>query len=190
MTASAQPPELVFMLEEKSAKNFLEAILPQILPSCVSWRCIAHQGKGDLRKDISKKMQRWQNPKARFIILQDQDAADCKKLKSDLKKLCDSTPHPNALVRIACRELESWYWGDLEAVEKAYPGNKIGRLRNRARYRKPDNIVAPSEALERHIPNFQKGEASRTIPKHMCLDGNSSDSFNCLIEGIRKQAKI
>lgn len=54
-------------------------------------------------------------------VLHDQDSHDCKQLKQQLKRLCDQNNKHKLLIRIVCRELEAWYFGDLDAVEKAFP---------------------------------------------------------------------
>jgi len=48
--------ELVFLLEEESAKSFLESFLPRIIDSSISTRLIAFEGKQDLEKQIIKKI--------------------------------------------------------------------------------------------------------------------------------------
>lgn len=62
-------------------------------------------------------------------MLRDKDSGDCVETKNRLAGICRDAGKPNALIRIACHELESWYLGDLSAVEQglvsmAYRGIK------------------------------------------------------------------
>ena len=105
-------------------KAFLEGFLPRILPPEQSFRLIPHEGKSDLEKSLPRKLRTWREPGARFIVVRDQDRADCVQVKAGLRALCDGTGR-DVLIRIACRELEAWYLADLSAVDKAY-GSQVG----------------------------------------------------------------
>ena len=50
---------LVFLLEERSMKEFLDILLPKILPENVGFRTIPHEGKSDLEKSIKTKLKAW-----------------------------------------------------------------------------------------------------------------------------------
>lgn len=65
---------LVFLLEEKSMKYFLDGILPRILPEGISYITILHEGKFDLQKSIPKKLKGWTAKDVKFVIVQAQDA--------------------------------------------------------------------------------------------------------------------
>ena len=93
---------------------------------------------------------------------------------------------PAALVRIACHELESFYFGNLSAVEEALQVT-LSSYKNKAAYRIPDNIVNPSKELEKITGGiYQKIGGSREIGKVISLTCNSSHSFNALISGIQR----
>jgi len=111
---------LACFVEEKSAKAMLDEILPKILPPSVEVKCIPFEGKNDLDKNLKKKLQRWQIPNTAFLVLRDQDSGDCIKVKKTLVGICEGANKPKCLVRIACRELESFYLGDLLAIENAF----------------------------------------------------------------------
>lgn len=180
---------LVFLLEELSARYFLEELLPKILPPDVSFLCIAHRGKNHLQESIPQKLKEWRVPNDFFVILHDQDQWDCKRLKRKLRALCKKANSPHKpLIRIVCRELEAWYFGDLNAVGKVFSKSKITRHGNKARYRNPDSIVNPSAELEKLLDDFGKVHAAREIPKYMNLQGNSSTSFQALLTGVHKFA--
>src|ERR1017187_7530669 len=103
--------ELVFFLEEESAKVLLEQIFPHLIPfgSRVHPRFIVFEGKQDLEKQLQNKLRGYLNPQARFIVLRDQDQADCRKTKKSLAAICTRAGRPQTTVRIACRELEAFY---------------------------------------------------------------------------------
>ncbi len=103
--------ELVFLLEEPSAREMLRGLLPRILPPGVSFRLIAFEGKQNLEGQLALKIRGYRVPDARFIVIRDQDSGDCRRIKAKLKALCAGAGHESALIRIACRELESWYSG-------------------------------------------------------------------------------
>lgn len=177
---------LVFMLEEPSAEAVLRRLLPHILPPNVPFQTIPHRGKRDLQKSLPRKLRAWQSP-AQFIILHDQDSNNCRALKKELENICAESGRDNTVVRIACRELEAWYFGDLEALAGAFPETPVQKFRRKASYRAdPDAIPKPAEALEEQVPGFQKGKAARTIPDYMALDRNRSHSFNLFVHTVKE----
>ncbi len=183
--SNSAPIHLVFMLEEESAKSFLQGLLPKILPSCVIPLYISHEGRQDLQKSIPIKLRAWRAPNTFFIILHDQDNHDCKALKGHLRQLCVSSYH-NPLIRIVCRELEAWYCGDLEAVKKVFPKFNADNYKEKHRFQTPDSIEKPANVLKQIDHNFNKRRAAREIPKHMDVYNNKSCSFNHMIAGVKK----
>ena len=69
-------------------------------------------------------------PESRFVVLCDQDSADCRTVKKGLVRKCHDAGKDKAFVRIACRELESWYLGDLTAVEAGLGIKNLSRLQD------------------------------------------------------------
>ena len=179
------PIHLVFMLEEESAKVVLEKLLPKIIPPSVNFLCIPHQGKSDLQKSIPIKLKNWLDPNSYFVILHDQDSHDCVALKNQLQQLCAQARQHTPLIRIVCQELEAWYFGDLNAVEKVFAEFKADQYESRARYRQPDSIVNPSKELEKIVKGFRKGYAARTVPHYMDIENNKSPSFRCFVIGVK-----
>lgn len=178
---------LIFMVEERSMKELLETLLPKILPSDMeSPLIIAHNGKSDLVASIPKKLRAWQNADDKFIIVHDQDSHDCKILKEELLTLCGDNKD-RCLVRIACRELEAWYFGDLTAVSAAY-GKDFTKLSVKRKYRDPDSIANAKEEIYKLIPTHQQITGAKRIAPHMDIDNNSSHSFNVFISGVKRLA--
>jgi len=180
--------ELVFFLEEESARALLEQIFPRLAPpgSPVRPRFIVFEGKQDLEKQLLNKLRGYLNPRARFIVMRDQDQADCRKTKRSLEALCAQAGRPEATVRIACRELEAFYLGDLLAVETGLEIRGLARKQNRAKFRDPDRVVRPSRELEKLTGDrYQKVAGSRAIAPHLNLEAPRSRSFHHLIQAVR-----
>jgi len=177
---------LVCFLEEASAKAFLEGVFPRLLHGGIFVHYVVFEGKQDLEKQIVRKLRHWQKPNSIFLLMRDQDAAICTTVKEKLVQLCNIAQKPEALVRIACQELESFYFGDLTAVKEALHVN-LDPYINKAAYRIPDSIVNPAKKLEKITGRiYQKIGGSREIGKIISLTHNSSHSFNTLISGIRR----
>ena len=111
------------------------------------------------------------------------------RLKLLLLQICAKKHRPDTIVCIACRELEAWYWGDLDAVAGVYPKFNPAKVRNRKPFRKPDEIVKPSEALKRVLPEFEKITAAEEIGQYMDLENNKSPSFQYFVAAVRKVAR-
>ena len=115
--------KLVFLLEEPSMKELLTIILPKIIPNNFIFQCISHNGKRELEKSIPIKTRGWKEPNIRFVIIHDKDSADCINLKNEIYNKIHEARRSDTLIRIVCTELESWYLGDLKAVESGYNVN-------------------------------------------------------------------
>lgn len=177
---------LIFLLEEASMKAVLDVILPKILPESVAFKTIPHSGKSDLENSIPHKLKAWRQRDTKFVIVRDQDSGDCVQVKAALQKLAEPSGRP-VLIRIACKELEAWYFGDLKAVSKAY-GSDINRLSGKRKYRNPDAIGNPKEELRKLFPKHQQIDGARRIAVHMDINHNSSASFNIFVSGVRRFA--
>lgn len=179
--------ELVFLLEEESAKAVLESLLPRILNPEIKTRLIPFEGKQDLEKQMAKRMRGYVNPEARFIVLRDQDSVpDCKELKENLLERCrQAGRETKSLVRIACRELETFYLADLDAVEQGLQVRNLSKLQASAKFRNPDRLGSPSKELALLTKGgYQKVSGSRAIGRHLNPANTRSPSFKCLVQGI------
>jgi hypothetical protein len=180
--------ELVFFLEEDSAKALLENIFSRLVPTEIDVhpRFIVFEGKQDLEKQLPKKLSGYLNPQARFIVMRDQDQTDCRKAKKSLASLCARAGRPQTIVRIACRELEAFYLGDLRAVELGLGINGLAGKQNKAKFRDPDQLPCPSRELEKLTNSrYQKIAGSRAIAPHLDTESPRSKSFRHLITAIR-----
>jgi len=184
--------ELVFLLEERSAQALLDSLLPRLLPAEVAYRLIPFEGKQDLEKQLVRRIRGYVNRDARFIVLRDQDSApDCRVVKQRLLALCvDSGRAGACLVRIACRELETMYLADLEAVDKALHTRNLAKLQGSRKFRAPDQLESPSHELRKLTATaYEKVAGSRAIGRHLDLDNGRSPSFRHLVSGIRRLAR-
>jgi monomeric isocitrate dehydrogenase len=91
-------------------------------------------------------------------------------------------------VRIACHELESFFLGDLAAVEQGLGISGLSRQQNNRKYKVPDNLANAPEELKKLTKNkYQKISGSQSIAPFLRIDGsNRSTSFNNLVRGIKK----
>lgn len=192
---------LVFLLEGQSEKIFLEKFLPRAFP-CLNNEeksyhpvFITFSGKSDLINRVARKIRGWLTPNSFFIVICDQDHGDCCKTKQQLLEKCkQANKHKNSTVRIACRELENWYLGDLAAVESAYAlAGLAKKCRNKASFRNIDNLSGKAELQKITKNEYGEIEGSRLIAAKINPDynKNKSHSFRVFcqkIEGIIRTA--
>lgn len=181
---------LVFMIEELSLKVVLDNVLPSILPENFYPIIIPHDGKSDLEKSIPRKIRAWKDTdttKYIFIILRDQDSGNCIQIKDKLKNICQNNGRNDALIRIVCRSLESWFLGDLNAIEKACNIPNLGSQQRKKKYRNPDSLGNPEEVINKIFNNnYRKVAHAREISAHLDIQNNKSHSFNVFISGLQK----
>lgn len=176
--------KLVFLVEEPSMAEFLSGMLPRVLPPEVTHQIVPHNGKSALEKSIPRKLRGWREEGVKFIIIRDNDGADCIAVKSRIVDVCQDAGRPDTLVRIACQELESWYLGDLAAVGDAYHIQNLSRLQAKRKYRDPDHLSSPSVEIKKLVTNYQKVTGSRLLGPRLSIGGNKSKSFNVFLAGI------
>ena len=188
--SDADLPVLVFCLEELSAKTLLESLVPRLFPGVAfEIQYIVFEGKSDLEKKLERRLRGWLRPNSLFIVLRDQDTGDCHVIKQSLIDKCNAAGRPDALVRIACSELESWYLGDLAAIESALSLANLSRHQRSSKFRNPDNLGNAAQELDQLTKGvYQKVGGSREIGKHLSLDivSNRSTSFRVFVEGLSR----
>lgn len=183
------------LVEELSMEVFLKGLLPRILPEDykLGQNCFVypHEGKNDLQKRLPRRVRAYRSypEDVKLIVVHDQDSADCIKLKQQLVKLIKNEDvNIQFLVRIACRELENWYLGDLKAVEKVYPKSKASGLSRKAKFRNVDKIQGSRE-MEYLSKEFGKTSCARSLAPIIDIEDNTSVSFNQFISGLNKFLK-
>ena len=186
------------LVEEPSMEEVLKGLLPGILPEgwAVDKNCFVrpHQGKQDLQRSIPRKVAAASKKDIMigFIILQDQDSADCVELKHKLATLCDTAfvgghavPYK---VRVVCHELEAWYLGDMSAIEKVFPRFKPAQYQNKRMFRNPDKCVNPKRELKNIVGDYSQIATAREMAQHMCPAKNKSCSFNHFVKALIQMA--
>lgn len=183
---------VIFLLEEPSMKILLDGLLPRLFLGWVEglhFQCIAHEGKSDLDRSIPRKLSAWRIPGDRFVIVRDNDNADCMHLKTHLQTVCHAHGRPDTLIRLVCQELESWYVGDLEAMAQAFGDAKLNSPALRKRFSAPDTWQKPSVEMQRMVPSFQKRSGARLMADGLQESRNLSKSFQVFITGVRGVAQ-
>jgi len=177
---------LVFLLEEPSAKDILEGLLPRLISNEVVIRYMVFEGKQDLEKRMLYRMRGWLQSDTYFVVLRDQDAADCHKVKARLQQIARQAGRPNALICIACRELESWILGDWHALAEAFNQPSLAQQSLKAKFRNPDALGSPVEEIRRFLPAYQKRDGARRLGPLLDLERNRSRSFQVFCNGVKR----
>ncbi|WP_236027250.1 MULTISPECIES: DUF4276 family protein [Burkholderia] len=170
-------------------KILLDDLLPRLFPGLevqVHFQCVPHEGKADLDKSIPKKLKAWREPDVRFVVVRDNDSADCVALKRRIEGVCVEAGRPETLIRLVCQELESWYIGDLGALEAAFPRCRMDTPALRKKFSDPDSWQKPSNELSRLIPSFQKLSGARLMASNLRGENNRSRSFCVFLDGLRR----
>lgn len=174
----------VFFLEEPSAEDFLRGFLAKRTPADVTLHFQVFEGKQDLEKQLARRIRYWRLPNSQFLVMRDQDSGDCIQIKQRLRALCDEASRPEAVIRIACRELETFFVGDWEAIAAAFDKPALGAHARSAKFRAPDQLGSPSEELKRVLPFYGKRDGARRISRVMVPERNRSTSFQFLFKAL------
>ena len=187
---------VVFLVEGATDADFLHAFLPRVGIAKERFVVMPFKGKGDLLGNFHLRIRRWREPGARFVILVDQDEDDCKRLKRDItesaREKC-AIQSERLLVRIACREAEAWYLGDIAALQEAYPDARPSVWRSISRRKNPDDIRPPKPSgILANIPGFAKRDAAERMGDILgrkwleSVENNRSASFRCFASSLMR----
>lgn len=135
---------------------------------------------------MGRLLRAWQNPEARFVVLRDQDSGDCRTIKAGLKQRCCEAGRPDALVRMACRELEAWILGDLPAFAVEYSVPAAAKAVGKAKFRDPDLLSSAISELRKFASGYQKRDGARRMGVKLDPARSTSHSFRVFCAGIRK----
>jgi hypothetical protein len=194
-----------FLVEEPSAEVALLNILPKVFEPTTSFAIHPYQGKQDLLRKLPNRFRgykAWLPRDWRIVVLVDADDEDCRRLKARLediaqnsnlltKSVTRNSSNFQVLNRLAIEELEAWFFGDVEALNAAYPRISLN-LGNKAKYRDPDAIRGGTwEALEGELKRvgyytggLSKISAAREISLCMVPERNRSRSFQVFRQGL------
>ena len=171
-------------------REVLQVVVPKIVPNHILCRYIPHEGKKDLERSIPRKLRAWRTPGVQFVVVRDKNSSDCKTVKRSILSTCIKAGRPETLVRIVCHHLESWFLGDLAAVETAYHARGLAKRQAQRKFVHPDRLANAEQELCRLVPRYQKVGGSRLIAPHLGIEANNSHSFKVFIEGVRRLVQI
>ena len=183
------------LVEEPSMVEVLKALLPQIMPDKWilndNYFIRPHEGKSDLKRSIPRKIKafsKWKDCNIGFIILQDQDSNNCKQLKQELQALCQQCAGPNIqyLIRIVCHELEAWYLGDPDAIERVFPRFHAAQYKTKKICKDPDGCTNPKRELKKIVGEYPQIQTARSMGEVLKsnFQNNKSTSLQQLISGV------
>jgi len=197
---------LEILVEEPSMEAALRLLVPKMAAD-VSFAVYAYQCKQELLGRLEQRLRgysKWLPSDWRILVVVDQDGDDCHTLKQKLEDAARNAglrtrtirQHEWQVVnRLAIEELEAWFFGDWEAVCRAFPGVD-SNIPQKAGYRNPDRIHGGTwEALERVLrkagyfkTGIRKIESARAIAAQMDPAANRSRSFQVLHETFKELA--
>ncbi len=193
---------LEFFIEEPSMEVALKHLVPRILADVdreYEMRIITFNGKTSLLDKLPNRLKAYRHfiqPNQYLFVLVDRDEQDCKDLKQQLETIAfqsglitrsNNLQNYQVINRIVIEELEAWYFGDVDAIKKAYPRYNP---KNPAKYRNPDEITGGTwEALERELAYYHGGglekiRAADEIARHMNPQVNQSKSFQVFRDAL------
>ena len=184
----------------------MEVLLPSLLDGRATFKLINHGSKSNLLTRLPNRLHGYTNWHGdwRVLVLVDRDQDDCLALKRRLEAAAatanlptKSNPDPvgrfRVVNRIVVEELEAWFFGDPDALRRAYPRLSMTAL-NKAPFRAPDRIVEGTwEALLRTLQGagYYRGTSSlpkialaRAVAAAMNPDCNHSPSFQAFRQGL------
>ena len=198
---------LELLVEEPSMEAFLRGLLPRLLPQNRSFEIHAFQGKDDLLRKLDSRLRgyaHWLPQDWRILVVVDRDDEYCQALKARLDQIArecglrtDRARADWQLVnRIAVEELETWYFGDWDAVRASYPRVSVS-IPGKQAHREPDAIAGGTwEAFERILQRhgyFKTGlpkvEVARALAEHLSPHANRSASFRAFLRAVEEAVR-
>jgi hypothetical protein len=206
------------LVEDSSGEALLQILLPQLIGTWGephTWRLHAYKGVGRIPPGLSttadpaKRILLDQLPRLlrgygrtpgvdAVVVVIDVDKRDCAEFLTELKTAAsECNPAPKTIFRLAIEEIEAWYFGDRDALLKAYPKAKKKILDAYEQDVRCDtwellaDAVYPggSTAIKKvgwPLPGQVKHEWAKNIGPHMTSNSNVSPSFGKLSEGLRR----
>jgi hypothetical protein len=178
---------IVVLAEEPSGQVIAEC-LAQKLSIADHILCLQHQGKSDLERSFPRKIGHWRSSRPpRFIVMRDNDGANCLQLKARLLALVPRDAVNRVKIRLVVQELESWYLGDLDAVRRAglLSQAQLVAQKRKAILRTPDRIGNAKQIFKNRVAEGGQIELARRIGPHLSLTDNKSPSFHAFVGALR-----
>ena len=196
-----------FWLEEESTKLALDQLLPRLFDGQANtFETFNYRNREQLLeklpgllRDAAARMRAW--PALRVVVLLDRDQKDCRAEKRQLEALSRAAGLPTKTApaadgrfwvvnRLACEELEAWYFGDRDVITQVYPRVRAQHYEGIAP--DPDAISGGTwEAFQRLLaragyPDTRlKREWAARIGPHLDPARNQSASFRCFWQGVQ-----
>lgn len=177
---------IVIFTEEESMNAALEQLMSRNFPERrkgIDWFLIDFNGKSDLERKFPRRMKIWNYGEPLFVILRDNDGSNCLMLKKRLHDLATPIAKPFK-IRVVCQELESWFIGDSQAVNIAYPRCRFSN--GTAKYRNPDAMTNASQELGELTGDFSKVGRASLIAAHLDPTRNVSNSFQVFFKILQQ----
>lgn len=204
------------LVEDSSGAKVLEILVPKILGphgGPHTWRVHHYKGIGHIPRDLasqcdpSKRILLDRLPKLlrgysktpgidAVVVVLDADERDCRGFLQELKTLANTySPALRVLFRLAIEEIEAWYIGDREALQRAYPQAKQQPLERYVQDSQCNtwellaDAIYPggSAAIKKAgwpLPGQVKHEWAENIGPFMDLQRNVSPSFGKFRDGL------
>ncbi|BBM88895.1 hypothetical protein COTS27_00582 [Spirochaetota bacterium] len=185
--------KLVCFVEGASDQKFLKILIKNIKGKSnkkTKIDCLSLGSYGKLKSKIKKRIQNMQSSDNNFLIMIDQDKSDCRERKNEISqevKIDKNKRATKVKIRVACRQLESFYLGDLNAVKEGLNirSKKLLQRKTKKPFSNPDDITNPLEELKKLTGSKSKNILSKAITPYLKIDGtNKSHSFNVLVTAI------
>lgn len=202
-----------FLVEDASSAAAIEVMINRLLTAKPdakdhSWLIHPFDGKQRMLANLPKVLGGILRASFadRVVVLIDADRDDCLELKRTLQRMvltsAERRQPPDAetpvWIRIAVTELETWFIGDPEATQTAYPMVTTSDLRLR-HWQEPDAVPDAWEWLEQrllrrghYVTRMPKIEVARSIAEHLDLhpDHNRSRSFRLFLRTMREAFEL
>ena len=182
MTASA-----VVLVEEPSIRVVIDHLCERGgLANLV--QVLEHQGKSDLERSITRKINGWRSPvPARFIVSRDADGADRQILTMRLRELVPPHAVDRTKIRIVVPELEAWYLGDPDALVASgmISVAHASRLRGQAKFRNLCILSNAKQEFNKLVGAVGQIHAAHEIGPHLDLVNNRSPNFHAFVAALR-----
>lgn len=208
------------LVEDSSGETLLGYLIPELLGpygNPHTWRLHPYKGIGRIppglatTADPEKRMLLDQLPKLlsgykktpgidAVVVILDNDRRDCVAFLNELKGVANKCQMADrTMFRLAIEEMEAWYFGDRDALLKAYPrarkhvldayiqDSKCGTWEALADAIWPGGSAAIKKAGW-PVPGQAKHQWADRIGPLMDIDRNTSPSFRKLREGFRRLA--
>ncbi len=206
------------LVEDQSGKALLESLIPKLIGESGQthfWRLHAYKGIGRIPKglksgqDAAGRILLDQLPRLlrgfrktpsidAVMVVLDSDRRNCVEFLQQLTQVANAVDAGDrTLFRLAIEEMEAWYFGDRDALTRAYPRAKAEILNRYVQ----DSVCGTWEILADAIypggsaavkkagwplPGQVKFDWARKLGPLLDVDRNNSPSFCKLRDGLRR----